>query len=52
MKLAIGLGVFNLIGGIAAVMMIPAPMWFNILDLVAAYISMGYLGGKLLASKK
>ena len=49
MKLAIGIGVFSLLGGITAVMMIPAPLWFNVLDLVAAYIPMGYLGGKLVA---
>jgi hypothetical protein len=52
MKLAIGIGVFSLIGGITAVMMIPAPMWFNVLDLVVAYIPMGYLGGKLASGKK
>lgn len=47
MKFALGLGVFFLIGGITAVYMIPAPMWFNILDLVVAYIPMAWLGGKL-----
>ncbi len=52
MKLVIGLGVFNLLGGIAAVMMIPAPTWFSVLDLVAAYIPMAYLGGKLAAKKQ
>ncbi len=49
MKIAIGIGVFSLLGGIAAVMMIPAPLWFDVVDLVAAYIPMGYLGGKLVA---
>lgn len=39
-------GVF-LLGGISAVMMIPAPMWFNVLDLAMAYIPMAYLGYKL-----
>ena len=37
--------------GISAVMMIPAPLWFNVLDLVVAYIPMAYLGGKLVAKK-
>ena len=46
MKIAMGIGGFFLIGGIMMVMSIPGPMWFNILDLVAAYIPMGYLGGK------
>ncbi len=37
-------GVF-LVGGIMMVIQIPgAPMWFNILDLVLAYIPMGLLG--------
>ena len=49
MKIAIGIGIFSLLGGIAAVMMIPAPLWFDVVDLVAAYIPMGYLGGKLVA---
>lgn len=51
MKLAIGIGVFSLLGGIAAVMMIPAPLWFNVLDLVVAYIPMAYLAGKLVTKK-
>ncbi len=34
---------FFLAGGIANVMMLPAPMWFNMLDLLLAYIPMGWL---------
>ncbi len=45
MRLAIVVGVFFLIGGIAAVYMLPSPLWFAILDLVAAYIPMAYLAG-------
>ena len=47
MKFALGIGVLFLLGGIAASFMIPAPTWFVILDLVGAYIPMGWLGGKL-----
>lgn len=47
MKFALGIGAFFLLGGIAAMMMIGGPLWFNILDLLVAYIPMGYLGGKL-----
>ncbi|MBK8316534.1 MAG: hypothetical protein IPL01_21945 [Acidobacteria bacterium] len=47
LKLALATGVVFLAGGIANVMMLPAPMWFNILDLVGAYIPMAYLGGKV-----
>ena len=46
-KFAYGIGFFFLLGGIWAVTMIKAPMWFNVLDLVAAYIPMAWLGGKL-----
>lgn len=47
MRLATSMGIMNLIGGIAAVYMIPAPVWFSALDLAVAYIPMAYLGGKL-----
>lgn len=47
MKLALGIGVFFLIGGIMNVFMLPSPTWFAILDLVGAYIPMGWFGGKL-----
>lgn len=55
-KLAVGsgmpqaliVGAFNLVGGIMAVSMIPdAPMWFNVLDLVVAYMPMAWLGARL-----
>jgi hypothetical protein len=47
MKLALLIGILSLAGGIAAVIMIPAPMWFNITDLALAYLPMAYVGGKL-----
>lgn len=43
MKFALAISILFLAGGIANVMMLPAPMWFNVLDLVGAYIPMGYL---------
>ncbi|HAD12507.1 MAG TPA: hypothetical protein DCF33_08715 [Saprospirales bacterium] len=46
MKFALVIGGFFLLGGIASVFMLSGPMWFNVLDLVAAYIPMAYLGGK------
>ena len=52
MLFAIVIGLFNLTGGIVAVTMIPAPMWFNVTDLVLAYIPMAFLAGKLGGSKK
>jgi len=50
MALIIG-GVF-LIGGIMMVFQVPAPAWFNIIDLAGAYFPMAWLGGKLASSRK
>ena len=47
MKFAIAIGVFFLIGGAMMVAMLDAPMWFNVSDLVLAYIPMAILGGLL-----
>ena len=47
MKFALGIGIFFLIGGISMVFMMPAPVWFLILDLSVAYIPMGWLSGRL-----
>ncbi|TSA13732.1 MAG: hypothetical protein D4R74_09380 [Betaproteobacteria bacterium] len=42
--IAYGVGAVFLAGGIAASFMIPAPAWFVVLDLVAAYIPMAWVG--------
>lgn len=44
---AMVIGAFFLLGGIAAVFMLPSPTWFAVFDLVGAYIPMGWLGGTL-----
>jgi len=36
-----------LIGGIAAVAMLPSPLWFTVVDLVLAYLPMTWLGHRL-----
>lgn len=51
MRMAMVVGVLFLMGGIANVVILSAPMWFNVLDLVAAYFPMAYLGGKLMIKK-
>jgi uncharacterized membrane protein required for colicin V production len=43
-KMALIVGAISLLGGIAAVFMIPAPVWFSAVDLLLAYIPMAYLG--------
>jgi hypothetical protein len=50
-KMALIVGTLFFIGGIMNVMMLPAAMWFNVLDLTMAYFPMAWLGNKL-ASKK
>lgn len=47
LRLALVIGFFFLMGGIAAVTMINGPIWFVVLDLVVAYIPMAWLGAKL-----
>lgn len=42
-QLAFGIGAFYLCGGVAASMMIPAPVWFIALDLLLAYLPMAWL---------
>lgn len=51
MKFALGIGAFFLLGGIANVFMLSSPTWFAVLDLVGAYIPMGWLGGRLATGK-
>ena len=42
--LAFVVGAVSLAGGIAAAFMIPAPIWFIILDLAVAYLPMAWIG--------
>ena len=52
MKLALGIGVFFLLGGIMMVSMVGGPVWFAALDLIGAYLPMGFLGGMLGGAKR
>jgi hypothetical protein len=47
LKLAIFISVLYLFAGVLNVIMYPSPIWFIVLDLVVAYIPIGYLGAKL-----
>lgn len=51
MKFALGVGLLFLIGGILASIMLPAPTWFVIADLILAYIPMAWIGGKIARKK-
>jgi hypothetical protein len=44
---AYAVGVISLAGGVAATFMFPAPTWFVMLDLVAAYIPMAWIGTRV-----
>ena len=50
MKFALAIGVLFLLGGIAVNIMLPGPLWFTVLDIVAAYIPMAFIGGKIALS--
>jgi hypothetical protein len=52
MRFAIGIAAFFLIGGVTMVSLVGGPMWFNVSDLLLAYIPMGYLGGILAQGKR
>ena len=52
LKFALSIGLFFMIGGIINVFMLPSPLWFTVLDLVGAYIPMGWIGGKIISGKK
>ena len=46
-KVALVVGIVFLYGGFSMVMQLPSPLWFNLLDLLLAYIPMAWLGAKL-----
>lgn len=52
LRFGIGVGAFFLLGGISMAFQIPAPLWFIVLDLLVAYLPMGYLGGKWAIGKR
>lgn len=45
--IAIIVGALFLVGGIAASFMIPAPVWFIVVDLIFAYLPMAFLAKKV-----
>lgn len=47
MTMALIMGTLHLLGRMTAAFMIPAPTWFAILDLAAAYLTMAWLGGRM-----
>ncbi|MCA9105265.1 MAG: hypothetical protein KDA83_07560 [Planctomycetales bacterium] len=52
MIFALGIGAFFMLGGITMVAMVGGPIWFILLDLIGAYLPMGYLGGVLAGANR
>jgi len=52
LKFALAIGIIFLMAGIVNVMMLPAPVWFNISDLLLAYIPTAFLAYKLANKNK
>jgi hypothetical protein len=46
MRFAYGIGCLFMVGGIANIFMLPGPVWFNALDVIAAYLPMAFLAGQ------
>jgi hypothetical protein len=51
MTIALLIGIFFFVGGSINIIMLGGPLWFSALDLIVAYIPMGYLGWKLTGGK-
>lgn len=49
--LALVVGGVFLVGGVTNALMLPAPLWFIAVDLLGAYLPMGWLGARLAARK-
>lgn len=52
LQLAMLVGTIFFIGGLYMVFIVPAPLWFDILDLVVAYLPMAYIGWIITKKKK
>ena len=52
MVYALVVSILFLAGGIINVVILPSPLWFTLADLILAYITMGYLAGRLIIGKK
>lgn len=51
-RLALVIGAFFLLGGIVNVCTLPSPIWYNIIDVVFAYLPFAYLAQKLVVSEE
>jgi hypothetical protein len=47
LRAALVVGGFFLLGGIASVFLLPAPLWFSVVDLLLAYLPAAWLGHRV-----
>lgn len=52
LPLALGIAALHMVGGVMMVFMVPAPLWFDVLDLGLAYLPMGWLGWRMATGGK
>ena len=52
MRIVMTVGIFFLLSGINNTRLIPAPLWFNVLDILLAYIPMVWLAHRIGAPKR
>jgi hypothetical protein len=50
-ELALLIGLMFFVGGTVMVMSLPAPLWFNVTDLLLAYFPMAFLGAKFAGAR-
>lgn len=51
-KIAMAIGILFLLGGIVAGIYLQAPLWYNAIDFLFAYIPMAWLGAKLAGASR
>ena len=47
LAVAIGVGLVSLLGGVANIVMIASPLWFEVVDALLCYLPMAWLGYRL-----
>jgi hypothetical protein len=51
MSLAVSIGALHMLGGIVAAVMLPIPVWVTVVDLVAMYLPMAWIGGRITSAR-
>jgi hypothetical protein len=52
LRFALAIGFVFLLGGVANIFMLPGPLWFDVVDVLFAYLPMAYLGAKISIKNK